>query len=278
MSTQAYHRPASVQEALALRAADGEARFLAGGTDLLVGTGPAPRTLVSLRAIPELHGIDAGGIGALTTIGEITRHAGLAADHPVLVAAARRLGSVQIRNQATIGGNLCRAAPCADTAPPLLVLEARARIQGPRGTRVVDLASFFRGPGVTCLAPEEMLTRIELDPPRPGSVGAFLKKGRVRMDLSIASVAVLLEAEGRRITRIRLAAGSVAPVPLRLREVEALLAGRVVDEALLLAAGRLAAESVLPIDDVRSTAAYRRHIVGVYVRRGITQALAGESA
>lgn len=277
-TTRAYHRPLTVEDALALQRAEPGARYIAGGTDLLVGSDPAPATLVSLRGIADLQGIDDAGIGAATTIGAITRHAGLARAYPVLVHAARRLGSEQIRNQATIGGNLCRAAPCADTAPPLLVLEARARLAGPDGERTVALEDFFRGPGATCLEAGELLTRIELDPPRPGAVGVFLKKGRVYMDLSLASVAVLLEAEGKRVERVRIAAGSVAPTPLRLREVEQLLEGQEVTDALLAEAGALAARTVMPITDVRSTEAYRRHITGVYVRRGVARALEGGAA
>lgn len=278
MTTEVFHRPSTLEEALEIVSAEPDARWLAGGTDLLVGPGPRPRALVSLRRIPGLGGIEEDGIGALTTIGEIVRSERIARERPVLLQAARRLGSEQIRNQATIGGNLCRAAPCADSAPPLLVYEARARIVGPKGVRVVDLASFFRGPGVTCLEKGEFLVRIELDPPRPGAKGVFLKKGRVRMDLSLASVAVLLEAQGKRVTRARIAAGAVAPTPVRLPEVEALIEGHEVDDDLLEEAGHLARQAVLPIDDVRATAAYRRHLVDVYVRRGIRQALEGDAA
>lgn len=283
MKIQAYHRPASLDEVLGLLASSDDAACIAGGTDLLVPGSPPPPILVSLRSVPELTGIassDTAGtrIGAATTITDVARHPGLAADYPVLVAAARRIGSEQIRNVATVGGNLCRAAPCADLAPPLFVLEAHAEIVGAGGTREVPIEEFFTGPGATCLAPGEVLAAVRLEPPRPGAVGRFLKKGRVRMDLSIASVALLLEAEDGRCRRIRLAAGSVAPTPLRLQPVEALLEGAELTDEVLGAAAALAAETVKPITDVRSTESYRRRIVGVYVKRGITQALAGDEA
>jgi len=273
---EAYHRPANLDEVFRLLRETDDARLVAGGTDLLVRHRAPAHTLVSLRGVEELHGIGSGRIGAATPLADVAAHADLAARYPVLVQAARRLGGVQIRSVATVGGNLCRAAPCADLAPPLLVLEARAAIRGPTGAREVPVEDFFAGPGETCLGPAEVLTAVHLDPPRPGAVGLFLKKGRVHMDLSIASVALLLEADGGRCRRIRIAAGSVAPRPIRLREVEALLEGEMLDESRLEEAARLASATVAPITDVRSTEAYRRHVVGVYVRRGVERILAGD--
>lgn len=278
MRTEVYHRPTRLEDALRLATTREGARYIAGGTDLLVGGASPPRTLVSLRSVPDLVGVEAGRIGAATTIGALTRNAELARDYPVLIQAAKRLGSEQIRNQATIGGNLCRAAPCADTAPPLLVLEATLEIAGPEGTREVPIDEFFRGPGATCLEPGELLTTIKLPAPRPQARGVFLKKGRVRMDLSLASVAVLLRVADGHCRRVRVAAGSVAPVPMRLREVEELLEGKAPSDELLDEAGALASRIVLPISDVRSTEAYRRHITGVYVKRGLRMALEGTGA
>lgn len=278
MKTLAYHRPKSLDEVFDLMASSEDAAYIAGGTDLLVSGGASPPTLISLRSVPELMGVDETRIGAATPVADVARHPGLAASHPVLVAAARRLGSEQIRNVATVGGNLCRAAPCADLAPPLLVLEARAEIVGRGGTREVPIDEFFAGPGETVLAPGEVLAAVRLDPPRTGAQGRFLKKGRVRMDLAIASVALLLEAEGGRCRRIRIAAGSVAPTPLRLQPVEALLEGAELTDEILEEAAALAAATVRPITDVRSTESYRRRIVGVYVKRGVAQALAGGEA
>ena len=278
MRIEAYHRPRRLDEALGLMRESDDVRVVAGGTDLLVRN-PAPaRTLISLRRVAELLGIEAGRIGAATPVAELVRSADLAARYPVLVQAARRLGSPQIRSVATVGGNLCRAAPCADLAPPLIVLEARAEIAGAEGAREVPVEDFFTGPGTTCLRKGEVLAAVHLDPPRAGAVGLFQKKGRVAMDLSIASVAMLLEAEDGRCRRIRIAAGSVAPRPLRLREVEAWLEGAMLDAPRLAEAVRIASATVAPITDIRSTEAYRRHIVGAYVRRGIEQLLAGDAS
>jgi len=279
----AYHRPATLAEAWRLAADEPGARFIAGGTDVQVGRwtwGGRPGALISLRSVPELAGIEVGDgarIGATTLVGEVAEHAGLAARYPALVEAARRLGSPQIRNAATAGGNLCRAAPCADLAPPLMVYEARLRLRRPDRVREVPVEEFMRGPGVTCLEPGELVTDVLLPPPPAGARARFLKKGRVYMDLSLASVAVLVVVEGGACRRARIAAGSVGPTPLRLREVEARLEGQALTPALVAAAGDAAAEAVLPISDVRTTAEYRREIVRVFVRRALA-ALAGGAA
>jgi len=270
VKTLCYHRPTSLDEAMRLLAADPDAQYLAGGTDLLVGATP-PQTIVSLRNLPGLSEVTPTRIGALATVGEVVRRGAPA----LLVEAARRLGSEQIRSVATVGGNLCRAAPCADLALPLLCLEAVAEIAGPRGVRETPLDEFFRGPGITCLERGELLTAVRWAPPDPSACGVFLKKVRVRMDLSIASVAVLLERQATTCRRVRIAAGSVAPTPLRLREVEALLEGRPITDELLAEAGALASRSVAPITDVRSTAEYRRHVTGVFVRRAVAKAMGG---
>jgi aerobic carbon-monoxide dehydrogenase medium subunit len=278
MESFEYHRPRSLEEALQLRRAHENARYISGGTDVLVQIhklGRRPDALVSLSSIPELQGIELDGrelrIGAATPIREIVRHEGLRELCPVLALAAGRLGSPQIRNRATIGGNLCNASPCADTATPLLVLEARVRARGERGIRELSLEELFRGPGGTRLEDGEILTDILVPRPAPGARATFRKKGRVHMDLAVASVAVLVELDGPICRRARLAAGSVAPVPLRLRPVEELLAGKPLDAAVIAAAGAAAERAVSPITDIRSTEEYRRRMVGVFVRRALEE-------
>jgi CO/xanthine dehydrogenase FAD-binding subunit len=279
-----YHRPRSLEEAWDLKIKIPDARFVAGGTDVLVqikNRVVSPPALISLRSIPKLSGVeparaegaDGTRIGALTTITDIVNHPELGATYPVLIEAARRLGSTQIRNVATIGGNLCNASPCSDTALPLLVLDARVRLEGPDGSRELSLSRFFTGPGETCLADGEILTAILLDGSTPGPKAAFLKKGRVRVDLAIASVAVLLELSGGTCRKVRCAAGSVAPAPVRLVAVEEFLEGAAPTRELLTQAEAIAAESVSPISDVRASAEYRRQIAGVYVRRAVERLL-----
>lgn len=279
MAGYEYHRPRSLDEAFHLMETIPGARYVAGGTDLLVSLASRvkkPPALVSLRSIPELEGIEVGEvtrIGALTTISDLVQHAALRERYPVLVEAARRLGSTQIRNVATLGGNLCNASPCADTATALLVLDARVGIDGPRGRREVPLEQFFLGPGVTSLGPGEIASAILLDPPAPGARATFRKRGRIRVDLAMVSVAVLLVMEGDRCRKARVAAGSVAPTPLRLLEVEARLGGMTVTSEILDALPAVASRSVLPITDIRATAEYRRHIVGVLLGRALKELL-----
>ena len=272
-----YFRPHTLDEAFALQGKFPDSRFIAGGTDLVVqikNRELQPSALISLRSIPGLSGVAGDGvarIGALTTITDLMNHPALQRTFPVLMDAARNLACVQIRNVATIGGNLCRCSPCADTAPPLLVLDAKVRFRNAGEDREIPIHDFFMGPGETCLAPNEILTEILLEAPAENARMLFLKKGRVKMDLAIASVAVLLEMDGERCRKARIAAGSVAPVPMRLPGVEALLESTVVTRELLAEIRHLAAESVSPIDDIRSTGAYRSEIVGVFVKRAIEQ-------
>lgn len=274
-----YYKPRSLSEAWELKEKVRDARFIAGGTDVMVGIKNgelSPSALISLRSIPALDSIEINGgirIGALTTISDLIHHSALRDNYPVVVEAAKRLGSVQIRNVATIGGNLCNSSPCADMALPLLVLEAKVRLQTAKESREMPLNEFFKGPGKTCLTSDEILTDILLGPSRQNSKATFLKKGRVKMDLAIASVAVLLEMEGKRCSKARLAAGSVAPVPLRLLKVEALLEGTTISKELLAKAQQLAAENVAPITDIRATKEYRQEIVGIYVRRALKKVL-----
>ena len=274
-----YLRPKSLKEALQQKKTIAGAKFISGGTDLLVqikNRELQPPALISLRSIPELATIEINGgarIGALATISDIIQHNELGLNYPVLVEAARRLGSVQIRNVATVGGNLCNCSPSADMALPLLVLEAKVRLRTAKARREIQISEFFKGPGESCLSSDEILTDIILDPPHQKAKATFLKKGRVKMDLAIASLAVLLEMEGGRCRKARIAAGSVAPVPLRLYKVEALLEGSTVTEKLAAEAQRLATKIISPITDIRATEEYRRQIVRVYVKRGLEKIL-----
>jgi len=276
-----YYTPESLFEVWAIHKRYPSVRYIAGGTDLMVRLNNQeirPHALISLRSIPELCGIDIGDrirIGATTTITGLIQHPELGRIFPVLIQAAKRLGGTQIRNVATIGGNLCNCSPCADTALPLLVHEARVVLKSPAGVREVPLSDFFVSPGESCLLHREVLTDILLDKPAAETKAVFLKKGRVRMDLAIASLALLVEKKsgGRTSVKVRIAAGSVAPVPLRLKEVEELLENTVLSEEILLDAQKMAEDTVSPISDIRSTEDYRRRIVGVYLKRALRELL-----
>ena len=290
MSQTTYHRPRTVEEARSLKAETPGACYIAGGTDLLVRMRSGdedPSALISLRSLPELRGIAADGalaIGAMTTLTDVLEHPAVKEHYPVLIRAVRAIGSVQIRNVATLGGNLARAVPCADSAPALLVLDARVRIEGPGGRREIPIDELFVGSRRTCLGPDDVLAAILLDPAPPRARSVFLKKTRVHMDLALASVAVLLEmdADGetgsrQTCTYARVATGSVAPTPLRLPEVESLFAGRRITPEVLRRAQELAREGISPISDVRTSADYRRHITGVLLARAVSTLLNGGS-
>lgn len=270
-----YLRPATLAEAIRLQAATPGARFIAGGTDLWVRMRKgleAPPALVSLRAVRELSGLDLGDpvrIGALVTLADLAGSAGIRERFPALAEAALAMGSIQIRNVATVGGNLCNASPAADLAPPLLALDARMVIRSAKGPRETALADFFQGPGRTALAPGEILEAVLVPCPGPGAKAAFLRQGRVKMDLALVSVAVLLEEAAGVLKGARVAVGAVAPTPRRLPEVEAILEGRRPEPERFAEAGRVAAGCVSPITDLRTSEEYRRHLVGVLVRRAL---------
>ena len=282
MSNLDYFKPQSLEEVWDLDEKFPGSRYIAGGTDLMVKIKSRtikPRAMISLRSISGLSGIEIGEkvrIGAMTTITDLLEHPELGRIFPVLVQAAKRLGSPQIRNVGTVGGNLCNCSPCADTALAVLILDARVILKNPRVSREVALEEFFIGPGESCLAGAELMTEILLDKPAPNVRAIFMKKGRVKMDLAIASVGVLLEMHGDTCKEARFAAGSVAPVPLRLKKVEELFENAVISKEIIQEAQKIAMNSISPITDIRSTADYRREIVGVYVKRALEKLMYDE--
>ena len=281
-----YLAPKSLAEALAMMSARPEAIPLAGGTDLLVQIKEGGRpvdALLSLKRVSEMHRYACGGtltLGSAVTVGRIATDHKLQQDYTALAIGAGLIGSVQIRSVATVGGNLCNAAPSADTAPPLLVLGARAVVAGIHGERTVPLDAFFLGPGRVALQPGELLQEIVVPQP-PDRNGSFYVRHtpRARMDLAVAGVAaaVTLDAGGV-ITHARLALGAVAPVPMRATQAEALLPGHALTDELLGEVGATAAREAKPIDDLRASADYRRHLVDVLTRRALRGALARAQA
>jgi len=279
-----YLEPSSVGEAISLLNQYGDrARVLAGGTDLIVQMKMerlAPEYLISVRKVPGLEGIafQDGGmrIGARTSIRAIRNSPQVRTYYPALAEACASFSTTQVQMMGTVGGNLCNGSPASDSAPALIVFGAETVIEGPGGERRLPVEEFFLGPGKTALRVGELLTAVVLPtPPRAGegSVGsAFLKVSRVTADLAKANAAVMLVREGDRIVDCRLAFGSVAPTPIRARKAEALLAGQAFSADLVAEAARVASEEVVPIDDVRSTAWYRREIVRVLAHDGLHKA------
>ena len=279
MAVEEYWAPASLPDALEhLRG--GEVTILAGGTDLMpqshAGRVTLKRGLLNVRRVPELHRIErADGairIGALCTITELMRDPLVREHFAILADACDHFASDQLRNAATIGGNVCNASPAGDTLVPLLVLDAEAELASkPNGrieTRRVPLADFFTGPGRTARAPNELLCAIRLPLPPPDFVGRFFKFGtRPALDISAISIGIGGIRSGRALTQVRAVYGAVAPVPLRARRTEATLEGTPLDAASIDRVAATARDEVRPIDDVRASAWYRKELVFNMTRR-----------
>jgi xanthine dehydrogenase FAD-binding subunit len=268
-----YQAPRSLEEAAEILRA-GNVTVLAGGTDLMPQTQDGRvefrPVLMNVRRVPELQGIaQADGvvrIGALATITELLESALVRERLNLLWQACDHFASDQIRNAATVGGNLCNASPAGDTLVPLLALEARAVLAAkPNGaleTRRVPLAEFLLGPGRTCRAPAELLAAVEVPLPPPGFAGEFYKHGtRPGLDISAISIAAGARMEGRVMRHVRIALGAVAPTVVRARRTEAMLEGAPSSDKAVEAAALTALEEVHPISDVRASDWYRRELI-----------------
>lgn len=287
-----YHRPSTLEEALHLmRRFDGNVSLYAGGTELLVALKDGrlrPHALADIKHIPELGVIspEDGGLrlGATLTARAISRSAVAKERCPLLSQAVQTLGSMQIGNRATLGGNLCNGSPAADSAPALLALQASVKLVGVERERWVSLEDFFVGPGKTVLD-REILAEIRIPSPLRRGQGVFYKLGSrgAPEDICIVSVAAFAvpDASGKSWQDVRVALGAVAPTPVRARHAEASLRGQPIGPQTAHEAARLAAEKdAQPITDIRGSAGYRRAMVRVLVRRALEQVArdAGEEA
>jgi CO/xanthine dehydrogenase FAD-binding subunit len=263
--------PETLNDAVALMAASpGTWRPFAGGTDLMVlleaGKLPEGR-YVGLWKLRDLAGIevrdDAVVVGALTTYTDVLRHPALQEQFPLLCRAAAETGGVATQNRGTIGGNIANASPAADTPPALLVYDAALELVSVRGVRRVPYDAFHLSYKKMDLSADELIARVVL-PKRQTKWGQYYRKVGTRRAQAISKVcmaaAIDQDAHTRRIRDVRIAFGSVAPVPLRARAAEAALRGRTLDSASLVAAQRALADDISPIDDLRSTARYRLQV------------------
>jgi carbon-monoxide dehydrogenase medium subunit len=278
-----YLAPTTLDEAVSLLQERGDAvRLLAGGTDLLVQikeAGLRPGAVVSLHGVDELRGIEGdatGGmrIGARALMAEVAAHPEIRGGYTGLADGAGVVGSVQTRNMATIGGNVANAAPSADTAPPLIALDAVAEVLGPSGRRELPIEDVFAGPGQTSLAPGEMITALTLPP--LSKTGSVYQRHTPRKIMDIAAVGVgarlTLDGSGL-ISEARIALGAVGPAPFRATEAEQMLTGQPPSEELFGRAAALAQNAAKPISDVRGSAEFRRYLVGVMTKRCLQIAL-----
>ncbi len=260
-----YHRPTTVREAVeALRKHPG-AKPLAGGTDLIPKMKQRliePRHVVNLKKIPELSVVEDRGdavyIGAAVRLREIERSETVRRRLPLLSSCVKSIGSVQIRNMGTIGGNVCNASPAADGALGLVALEATVHIAGPGGERKVEAKDFFKGPGLTVLREDEIVTGFTVPVPTKDTGTCFISISRTALDISTISIAVALKMDGDRVKDAKIALGSVAPTPLRLLDVEKSLKGKTLTEKLVEYTAKIVSENIKPITDIRGTAEYRR--------------------
>ena len=280
--------PTSVEECVkALAQGGSESKVLAGGTDLLpqMKNGVLkPARVIDLSGIARLRTLESGNgqglrVGSAVTARTLELDQAVRQRYLSLSESGALVGSVQIRNLATLGGNICNAAPSADMAPPLLALDAEAVITGPKGERRVPIAAFFTGVRHTVLAPDEILVELVVPTPGAHSGGNYLRHTpRRELDIAVVGVASQLTLANNRCTKARIALAAVAPVPLRATSAEQALEGQAVTPDLIKRAADLAVEAARPISDQRGSADFRRHLVRVLTRRTLTTALARASA
>ena len=278
-----YAAPRSLDQALALMSQHPGALPLAGGTDLLVQMRSGRKDtsfVVDIKSVPELNEISydpARGLtlGAAVPCYRIYGHPAVARAYPSLAEVAALIGGTQIQGRASIGGNLCNAAPSADSIPLLIALGAQCRIAGPAGMREVAAEDFCTAPGLTVLQPGELLVSIHLPPPPPDSGARYLRFiPRNEMDIAVAGAGVHVVMENGNFRSARIALAAVAPTPLFVREAGEALAGRPVSADSLAEAAELASKAARPITDMRGTQEYRRHLCGVLTRRALESAIA----
>lgn len=307
MSNFEYHKPQTVKEAIGLMESLENAKYIAGGTDVmvLIKQGKlAPANLVSLRNITELNGIDIQNgvkMGAGATHTEIANNRFIRERYSALADAAGNVGSKQIRNVATVGGNICNAAPSADTACPLLVFDAKVVIAGKPGSREVPIDDFFLGPNKAALGPGELVTGVVMPSFGENTGSAYIKHARRHaMDLPILGIAARvtvkvggseagcrdafgtsdmsqiikgLEKEKVAFEDVRIAMSVVAPRPVRAKKAEEALKGKIISEKLFEEVGEIAASESQPRDSIRGEAWYRREMVKVLTRRALLRSI-----
>ncbi len=277
-----YACPTTLSEAVALLASHaGEAKPLAGGQSLvpmLAFRVASPSLLVDLRKLSELRQIritDAGvTLGAMVSWREILDDARLLTAHPLLVAAVRHVAHYQIRNRGTVGGSVAHADPAAELPAIVVTCAAKIDVVGKAGERVIAAADFFRGPLITALEPDEIITAIRLPAWLPGRRFGFQEFARRRGDFAMAAAALFYDEDNGKAHNAHVGVIGVADRPLRLNAVERVLDGAAIDEATIAKAEVAASAAVDPADDIHASGAYRKALVGVMVERALKDAAA----
>lgn len=280
-----YSVARSVDEATTLLSEKGDqARPIAGGTDLIVQLRIGrrkPQRIVDVKDVPEANRLaynprDGLHLGASVPCHVIYEDPSVREAYPGLIDAVELIGGIGIQGRASVGGNLCNAAPSADAIPPLIVLQAVAVVAGPNGIREVPVEQFCTAPGQTVLKPGEFLVSLRIPPPQRNSGAHYLRFiPRNEMDIAVAGAgaSVVLDEKKQRFLSARIALASVAPIPLFVEAAGKGLVGLPVSEDTLQGAANAAMAAARPISDMRGTAEYRRHLVGVLTRRALNGAL-----
>lgn len=290
LSDFTYLAPATLEEALQILAEKDGVKILAGGTDLLIrmklGTISGVDYVMDIKHIKELNyahlcgkescpkaaPVGAFCIGATATLNQIAKNEDLARLFPAQREAILAMAATSVRNMGTMAGNICNASPVADSVVPAICYGAALTLQSQRGKRAVAVENFFRGPGETVLEKDEMLVNIALPLPPAHSGAVFIKKSRVKLDIAKISIGVFIERDGERVKRCRIAMGSVAPLPLYLKEIGENLTGKAMNEHLIAETAQAVQAALKPISDLRTNREYRRVISGVLVEEGLRRA------
>ena len=278
-----YERPASFEEACRLlNEAGGDIKVLAGGTDLLVKTRHkviAPEGMVSLRDVPGLSDISFSPgkglfLGAMTRLSEVETADVVKAQYPALAAAVATIGSTQVRNRATIGGNICNAAPSADSPPILMVYGASVIIGDGKTEREVLLEDFFTGPGQTVLRVGEIVKQIFVPTPPQNIFAIYIKAARSALDIALVGVALLAvyDPADLVVKDLKVALAAVAPTPVRSRQMERIVIGNKLDDAIIEKAVGESCTDACSITDIRTTEGYRDTLVETHTRRALEAA------
>jgi aerobic carbon-monoxide dehydrogenase medium subunit len=275
-----YACPTNLSDAVALLAAHGEAKLLAGGQSLvpmLAFRVAVPSILVDLRKLAELRkiGISENGValGAMVRWCDILDHTGLRTAHPLLVTAVAQVAHYQIRNRGTVGGSLAHADPAAEMPGIAVTCAAEIAVLGKAGARTIAAADFFRGPLMTALKPDEIITEIRLSPWPADRRFGFAEFARRRGDFALAGAALFYDQDGSgRACNAHIGALGVADRPLRLAGAERALNGGVIDDATVAAVAAAASAAVDPVDDIHASGAYRRVLIGAMVERALLEA------
>lgn len=280
-----YVVPKTLQEVINLKAEKGdEARLIAGGTDIIVqmrGGRRRPERVIQTKEVPDLNELSYDPqkgltLGASVQCYRVYQDDAIAKAYPGLIDAASMIGSIQIQGRASVGGNLCNAAPSGDCIPPLIALHAVASVAGPNGTREIPAEEFCTGPGQNALEPGEILVSIHLPPPQKLSGAHYLRFiPRNEMDIAVAGVgtSVVLDESGERFVSARIALASVAPTPLLVQGVAEAAAGQPANEETFERLAELSRQAARPISDMRGTIDQRRHLCGVLTKRTLRGAI-----